>query len=161
MSILKTAKFLIFVLGICLANYVGGIPKDAKNLFITQTIFFAPYIVDFYPLIKLKSNLKILTILIWGAGILAFVTNIIGVVGVITIHENMVVFSADYFSPFPLKISVNRYLLLVEIVYSIVFMGTITLDYTSAWNKRLLQKKKEKEKGKVSGKELVKHVSTR
>lgn len=157
---LKTVKFIIFVIGICLVNYVGGIPTDARNLFITQTIFLAPYLVEFYTLLKIKSYLKWLIRFIWAAGILAIILNILGVVGVITIVEVdkvfTVMFNEQFFVPFPLKIPVRTFLLLAGIVYSCVFIGTITLDYLIVLNKKLLKKRQ----GKEGRKELSANVSS-
>jgi hypothetical protein len=164
MSALKSVKIIIFGIGIFLVNYVGGIPKDAKNLFITQTIFFAPYLVDFHPLIGMKSNLKILARCIWGAGIFVFIANILGITGIITINDSKVIFDQYYVSPIELDIEVKNYLLFTGIVYSTVFTGTITLGYSIALNKHLLKKKKTKQalkKKEVAREELVENVSTR
>ncbi|EFV79582.1 hypothetical protein HMPREF1013_00181 [Bacillus sp. 2_A_57_CT2] len=161
---MKTVKIIIFVFGIFLASYVGGVPSDTKNLFITQTIFFAPYLVDFYPLIKMKSPLRFLSIFIWAAGISVFVANILGIAGIITIAQSKVIFDHSYAIPIPLNLEVNRYLLLAGIVYGTVFVGTLTLGYANAFDKHIIKKKKAKhasKKKEVAREELVENVSTR
>jgi hypothetical protein len=160
-TFLKTVKCIIFIIGICLVNYVGGVPNDARNLFITQTIFLAPYLVEFYNLLKIKSYLKWLIRLIWAAGILTIIANILGITGVITILKVdevfKVMFNPTFFVPFQLNLPVNRYLLFAGIVYSSVFMGTITFESLLVLNKKLLKKRKEKE----SREGLVENVHSR
>lgn len=161
--ILKSAKIVIFVIGIFLASYVGGIPKDAKNLFITQTIFFAPYLVDFYPLVKMKSKIKFLAIFLWGAGLFVFMANILGIAGIITISDFRVVFDKSYALPIPYNLKVSTYLLWAGIVYGTVFMGTLTLGYANALDKHIIKKNKAKQASKkkeVAREELVENVST-
>ncbi|KAA6442374.1 hypothetical protein [Bacillus atrophaeus] len=162
---MKTVKFLIFIIGLFLANYVGGIPQDAKNLFITQTIFFAPYLVDFHPLTKFKSPLRFLSLLIWFAGIILLVANILGITGITTIVDSKVTFNSDYVFPIPLDVSVEDYLLYGCIVYSAVFVGTLTLNYTIAFDQHMMRKKDKKKKQHASSKDsregLMERVSTR
>ncbi|NOP79606.1 hypothetical protein HNV23_08920 [Bacillus paranthracis] len=163
---MKTVKALIFLLGICLANFVGGIPTDARNLFITHTIFFAPYLVDFYPMLSLKSFLKWVIRPIWVAGIIVFAANMLGIAGVITVQDSEeVVFSESYYSPFSLDWSINNYLLILSLVYVTVFVGSLTLGHLVKVDDKLVQKAKEKEgekeKDKGKGKGMVEHVSSR
>lgn len=163
---MRTVKFVIFILGICLANYVGGIPQDARNLFITQTIFFAPYLLDFSPLLKLNFPIKIVAVLIWAAGIIILMANILGVTGIITIVDSKIIFAQGYVSPIPLNVKVETYIRIAGIVYGAVFLGSITLDYTFAFNKYIMEKKmKKKKKQHASNNEvregLMERVSTR
>ncbi|KSU88924.1 hypothetical protein A2U94_07650 [Bacillus sp. VT 712] len=141
---MKTVKFIIFLVGIALVNYVGGIPTDARNLFISHTIFLAPLLVDFYGLLKVQSLLKWFIILIWLAGILTIVSNILGVAGVLTLVEKKVVFNSQYYMPFDLSVHVHSYLLIVSCVYTFIFMGTITFDNIFALNKKIMKKQKKK-----------------
>jgi hypothetical protein len=151
-AFLKTVKFIIFVVGLFLVNYVGGVPTDARNLFITQTIFLAPYLVDFYPLLNIKSKLKWLIVIIWIAGILVFILNILGIVGVIVIEKVdetfMVMVNKQTVSLFSPEIPLKQYLLYIEVVYPLVFVGTITFEYFAALNKKMLEKKRGKKDGK-------------
>lgn len=159
-----SVKFLIFAIGIFLANFVGGVPEDSRNLFITHTIFFAPYLVDYYLLTKVKSGLKWIIIIIWGVGIFVFVANILGIVTILTIKEYNVVINPDYYSPFNVSIPVNIYLLLAGSAYMAIFMGCLCFKYLEDLNERLLAKKElkreEKAKKQDSREEMVKNVST-
>lgn len=158
---MRTVKILIFIFGIGLTNYIGGIPNDARNLFITHTIFFAPYLVDFYPLTKIRSNIKWIIYLLWGVGILTFAANILGVGAVITIEDSRVIFNQNYYSPFHLNMSISLYLKLIGYVYAAVFMGGICFKYITDFDKRMVAKrsKKKEERKKVTREELVKNVS--
>ncbi|MDA2113027.1 hypothetical protein PDN13_28760 [Bacillus cereus] len=163
---LKSVKLLIFCLGIFLANFVGGLPSDARNLFITHTIFFAPYLVDFFPLLKLKNILIWIIIPIWGAGIIVFLANILGIAGVITVKDSKtVVFSSAYYTPFDLNLSINNYLLTLCIVYAAVFVSSIAFGHLVNQDDKLAQnekeEKEEKGKGKGKGKGMVEHVPSR
>lgn len=156
LSALKSVKFVIFIIGLFLANYVGGIPQDARNLFITQTIFFASYLVDFYPLTKLKSPLKLLILILWAAGIITAIANILGVLGILTIIDSKITLNPDYVFPIPLDLKVSTFLLTSGIVYSAVFTGTLTLNYTKVLDQRIMMKKENrKKKQHASNKEVV------
>ncbi|AGN35083.1 MULTISPECIES: hypothetical protein [Bacillus] len=155
---MRSVKSIIFVVGLILANYVGGIPQDARNLFITQTIFFSPYLVDFYPILKklLNRPLKILAGLIWAAGISILLANILGITGIITIIDSKISFVQDYVSPISLNLKVKTYLLIACVVYTAVFVGSITLNYTIAFDEYLKKKKmNKKQKQHASNKEVV------
>ncbi|PAE61149.1 hypothetical protein CHH88_04585 [Bacillus subtilis] len=143
---MRSVKSIIFIIGLFLANYVGGIPQDARNLFITQTIFFAPYLVDFHPLTKLKSPLRFLTLIIWLAGIIIFAANILGIAGILTIIDSKVTFNPDYVFPIPLDLKVKTYLVNAGIVYGAVFMGTLLLNYTKVYDENIMKKKENKKK---------------
>ncbi|HDR7981245.1 TPA: hypothetical protein ACOQ39_005598 [Bacillus cereus] len=154
---MKTVKVIIFIIGICLINFVGGIPTDARNLFITHTIFLAPYLVEFYELLSLKSHMKWFIRLIWVAGILALVVNILGITGIIIVKEMKVIFNPEYYIPLELNLGLRKYLLIQGCVYSVVFVGTITFHFIAVLNQKLL----EVEKSKGKGKEMVDHASAR
>ncbi|MFK4461885.1 hypothetical protein [Bacillus safensis] len=140
------AKVIVFIVGIFLANYVGGIPNDARNLFITQTIFFVPYLIDFYPLVLMKSQLKYLTHVIFSMGIIIFSTNILGIMGVIIIENNRILFNQDYVTAVRLNIELNNYLLIAGIIYVIVFIGTLMLKVLLEFNSHFEEKKRNKGK---------------
>ncbi|MED2653618.1 hypothetical protein P4199_28855 [Bacillus thuringiensis] len=105
---MKTVKVIIFIIGICLINFVGGIPTDARNLFITHTIFLAQYLLEFYEFLSMKSHIKWLIWIIWGAGILAFLLNILGIAGIIIVKNMKVILNPEYYMP--LKINVTTQL---------------------------------------------------
>ncbi|WP_144473095.1 hypothetical protein [Bacillus pumilus] len=140
------AKVIVFIVGIFLANYVGGIPNDARNLFITQTIFFVPYLIDFYPLVLMKSQLKYLTHVIFSTGIIIFSTNILGIMGVIIIENNRILFNQDYVTAVQLNIELNNYLLIAGIIYVIVFIGTLMFKVLLKFNSHFEEKKRNKGK---------------
>ncbi len=155
---LKSVKVLIFFLGIGLANFVGGLPTDARNLFITHTIFFAPYLVDFFPMLNLKSFLKWVIRPIWVAGIFVFAANMLGIAGVITVKDSeAIIFNKSYYAPFDLDWSINNYLLILSLVYAAVFFSSLTFSHLVELDDKLVQNGKEKEKGKG----MVEHVPSR
>ncbi|MCP1164812.1 hypothetical protein NKS31_17745 [Bacillus sp. 1813sda1] len=159
---MKSVKVLIFFLGIGLTNFVGGLPTDARNLFITHTIFFAPYLVDFFPMLNLKSFLKWVVRPIWAAGIFVFAANILGIAGVITVKDSeAVVFNKSYYAPFDLDWSINNYLLILTLVYVAVFFSSLTFGHAVELDDKLVQKEKENEKEKGKGKGMVEHVPSR
>ncbi|WP_330948902.1 hypothetical protein [Virgibacillus sp. MG-45] len=150
---MKTVKIIIFFIGIFLINYVGGVPHDARNLFITHTIFVAPYLVDFHRLLSVKTFLKFFIIPVFIAGIIVLMLNILGVAGILIVnHEEVVTFSSNYIPVFSLEFEVSNYLKMVSIVYAMVFTGTITMMHN-------LNESYQIEK-KQSGKELAKSVHT-
>lgn len=151
---LKSVKLIVFVVGIFLINYVGGIPEDSRNLFITHTIFLAPLLIDFFPLLKINNIWKWPIKIFWAAGILALITNILGVVGIIQITDGYnVLFSSGYYSIFNMNMPVNTFLLLLQIVYALIFTGTLTLTHHLSSTKEYQFQKQNN-----SGKELQKHA---
>ncbi|PEW64336.1 hypothetical protein CN448_27395 [Bacillus cereus] len=152
---MKTVKVIIFIIGICLINFVGGIPTDARNLFITHTIFLAQYLLEFYEFLSMKSHIKWLIWIIWGAGILAFLLNILGIAGIIIVKNMKVILNPEYYMPLKINIGIENFLLLQGCIYSIVFVGTITFQYIALFDQKLLEFEKSK------GKEMADHVSAR
>ncbi|WP_342474694.1 hypothetical protein NST32_05250 [Bacillus sp. FSL L8-0215] len=145
---MKTVKSIIFLVGVCLANVVAGIPYDSKNLFITHTIFLAPYLVDYYPLLKLeKPGVRWLIRIIWVAGILMLISNILGVTGVLTVVDFNVVFGQGVISIVKFKIPLDIYILISVAVYLSVFGAPLIIKtYHSEYEKHTLEKKMKKKK---------------
>lgn len=151
---MRTVKSIIFVIGIFLINYVGGMPQDSRNLFITHTIFLAPLLVDCYPLLKIESFVKWIVRIIYVAGILILMANILGVAGIITVdpQSSNFIFSPDYYTIFELNTNIQTYLLSAGIVYASVFLATLTFSYKLNIN---LERESNKER-----KGMKKHVHT-
>ncbi|RAU04223.1 hypothetical protein DEJ55_11105 [Bacillus pumilus] len=144
---MKTVKCIIFFLGAALINFVVGIPHDTKNLFITHTIFLAPYLVDYFPLLKTKSFLlKILIYPIWIAGITIMILNILGIFGVITLVSSRLVFAQEYVAVIPFDVPFYTYIRVAVIVYAFVFIATLTLRYDLEYDKRVMERKLKKKK---------------
>lgn len=141
---MKYIKGIVFGISIILASYVGGIPTDIRNLFISQTIFFVPYLLDFYPLVLVKSQLKYITTGIFIVGIIVTFMNILGVIGILTIVDNRVTFHHDYFIAIPFNLEINIYLLIVGIVYVTIFIGTMAINTMYDMNKHFEDKKRSK-----------------
>ncbi|WP_407974632.1 hypothetical protein AB6L51_03195 [Bacillus altitudinis] len=149
---MKTVKSIIFLVGVGLANVVVGLPHDAKNLFITHTIFLAPYLVDYYPLLKLeKPGVRWLIRIIWVAGILMLISNILGVTGVFTVVDFNVVFGQGVISIVKFKIPLDIYILISIAVYASVFGAPLIIKtYHSEYEKHTLEKKMNKKKKQQS-----------
>ena len=141
---MKFIKGIVFGISIILASYVGGIPTDIRNLFISQTIFFVPYLLEFYPLVLVKSQLKYITTSIFIVGIIVTFMNILGVIGILTIVENKVIFHHDYFIAIPFSLEIDIYLLIVGIVYVIIFIGTMAINTLYEMNQHFESKKRNK-----------------
>ncbi|UTR09428.1 hypothetical protein MM300_16210 [Evansella sp. LMS18] len=143
---MKSIKLIIFIVGLFLINYIGGVPQDSKNLFITHTVFFAPILVEYYKLLKVKNFLKFFIYPIWIAGIMVITANILGIAGVITVTEAYrVIFNPEYFSIFSLNLYVTNYLLVLGIVYAAVFVGRLTFEPWIDWEPVGSQKKTKEE----------------
>ncbi|HJA41354.1 MAG TPA: hypothetical protein H9667_07545 [Firmicutes bacterium] len=123
--VVRVAKKIIFVLGLCLLNFVTGIPYDSQNLFISHTIFLIPYLVDLLPLYLIKFEqlwLKCIVSGVFWIGIIVFVLNMLGVMEVILITDaQFVVFSGNFLLNFGLSVKVQAYLLFLTCIYVLVF----------------------------------------
>ncbi|MGG1684869.1 hypothetical protein [Pseudalkalibacillus sp. NRS-1564] len=155
---MKSIKVIIFAVGICLANFVGGIPSDSRNLFITHSIFFSPILLEFYPLLEIKSFFKWIVKFIWFAGIIAMIANILGVIGILTIATvddaqkvYEVTLNSDYSLGYSFGMGINNFLLCIQLVYATVFLGTLTLSHWIKLDNNI-------QKGKDAGKGMEKHV---
>ncbi|WP_400194632.1 hypothetical protein [Lysinibacillus telephonicus] len=126
---MNTIKVVVFFLGIFLINYVGGMPTDLKNLFITHTIFLVPYLLDFHPYLKIKFDKFVLIIVrvIYTLGIIVLVINIFGIFGIIQVNVEKKEFflNGEYWLPFSFGIGYYKYILFASLVYVAVFMGTL------------------------------------
>lgn len=151
---MKSVKTIIFFVGLFLINYVGGIPQDTRNLFISHAVFFAPYLTDFFPLLKIKSFLKWIIYPIWIAGIIVLALNIIGIAGVLKIESSHVVVMQGYYSLIKIDIPLNTYLFWSCVVYLTVFMASILFNYVLEYDKKLSKRKTKKPR-----KEMVENVS--
>lgn len=136
----------------------GWYTAGCKKFVYYANHIFSPYLVDFYPILKklLNRPLKILAGLIWAAGISILLANILGITGIITIIDSKISFVQDYVSPISLNLKVKTYLLIACVVYTAVFVGSITLNYTIAFDEYLKKKKmNKKQKQHASNKEVV------
>lgn len=122
---MNTIKFFVFIFSLVLINYVGGVPTDLKNLFITHTIFFIPYFLDLHQLLNIKFDKVVYWIIriVYVIGCVALVGNISGIFGLILYDNVNNTFSLnnDYWLPFSTGIEYDRYILFVTITYVLIY----------------------------------------
>lgn len=143
------AKCLIFIIGLVLIRYVGGIPEDSNNFFIAQFIFFATFLVDYFKYITIENIIiKTLSIIGFIAGIIVIVLNILGIMGIIIIGEinnvYLLMFNKDYYMGISNISTLYSFMNVTSIVYIYVFFSKLVFE------NRLIENEKNKEKGVVS-----------
>lgn len=130
---MNTIKIIVFVIGVFLINFVVGFPYDARNIFITHTIFYVPYILEFHRLLIIQFDRLISWVIkiIYAIGIGILIMNTLGILGVITIDADskILYFSESYVLPFSINIAYNNYILTAGIVYAVVFIGSMLFEH--------------------------------
>jgi|GEM_PF-4167170 len=130
---MKTIKLVIFLLSLFLINYVGGMPTDLKNLFITHTIFFTPYFLELHQLLRIKFDRFVYFIIrgVYGYGVFTMVCNILGIFGIIKmdVKTKNLQFNEEYWLPFHLEIGYDKYILIATIAYVFAFVSTIMFSH--------------------------------
>lgn len=130
---MKTIKLVIFLLSLFLINYVGGMPTDLKNLFITHTIFFTPIFLELHQLLCIKFDRLVYYITrgVYTYGILTMVCNILGIFGIIImdVETKKLHLNEEYWLPFPLEIGYDKYILIATIAYVFAFASTIMFSH--------------------------------
>lgn len=130
---LNTIKILVFVIGICLINFVVGFPYDMRNLFITHTIFFTPYILEFHKYLVVQFDILICWIIrfIYSFGFLILGVNILGILGIIEVDKELktIGFSNSYVLPLHFNMAYNKYILIAGIAYVLVFIGLLVFEH--------------------------------
>ncbi|AOH53363.1 hypothetical protein ABE28_003285 [Peribacillus muralis] len=129
---MKSIKCIVLVASLFLINYVGGVPGDLKNLFITHTIFLTPYILELHKflLVKFDNIVYWIVRIIYGLGCTVLITNILGIFGILTMNaKKSFVINKDYSLPVPFSIGYDRYILIATLIYVAIFMVTILFDH--------------------------------
>lgn len=156
-------KIFVFVVALILINYIGGVPHDSKNLFISHLVFFAPILLEYHKLLRIKTTLlKSLIVVIFVAGLLALVTNTLGVLEILIVNkDHQIVRNPDYLLIW-FDISIIGYTIIAGLTYAAVFGLNLISNAIISLDKRLVKARKEQLKvkqGKEKREELVSDVS--
>ncbi|PIC63458.1 hypothetical protein CSV79_11730 [Sporosarcina sp. P13] len=159
---MNTVKVLVFLIGIFLINIVVGFPYDMRNLFITHTIFFVPYILEFhkYLIIKFDKIISWIIRFIYTFGVFILFTNISGILGIIEVDKDLksITFSDTYALPFSFSIDYYNYILIAGISYSSVFISVVVFEHLIQLQKDA-NKEPSSESAEIKRSGVVKHVS--
>ncbi|TYS14287.1 hypothetical protein FZC78_19225 [Rossellomorea vietnamensis] len=130
---MRSIKIVLFFIGIILMRYVGGVPTDSHNFFITHFVFFTPFLLDYYKLLSVENKLiKFFVILGFAAGIGILLLNIIGIFQIVEItgdvHSYTLTISNEYYMGFDNLMSMPFFLNLSGVVYGYIFFGYIVFE---------------------------------
>lgn len=127
---MKTVKWVIFLSGLILINFVVGMPGDMRNYFATHLVFLSPLLFEYHSILSVKTNSfnRFLINLFYVGGLIALAVNISGVFGVFELvnieGSSSLVFSGDFAHNF-ISLPLNSVILGLTLVYVFLFTGTV------------------------------------
>lgn len=124
---------VVFLVGLVLIRYVGGMPTDTNNFFITQFVFFAPFLVDFYKYVKIeKKIIQYFAIAGLVAGIFVLLLNFFGILGIVQIevHEKSfnLIFNSAYAMGITRIMELSNFLNAGAVAYLYIFIMSIVFE---------------------------------
>lgn len=147
-NFLTIIRIVIFIIGLILIRYVGGVPTDSRNFFITQFVFFISFLLDYHKFIFIEHKfVKVLIYFGYIAGFFILMLNILGIFGIISIVEDGVnyflIFNESYQLGNKHLIEMTNFMNVGAIAYLYIFFSMI------AFEQRLYPKKRLKTEGVV------------
>ena len=116
-----------------LINYVGGLPSDLRNLYITHTIFFTPYFLELHSLLSIKFD-RIVYYIIRGVYVISVIVimgNIGGIFGLLQLDPKTqkMHLNDEYLLPISFELMYDKYILVATLVYISVFIATMVFSH--------------------------------
>lgn len=128
---MKVIKLMVFFISLFLINYIGGIPTDLKNLFITHLIFLIPMMLELYShlFVNINKVLHIVTICIFASTVIVCTALILGIFNIIVLNGESLELSKDFINLIPFQVEINPFVLFCTIVYVTTFMYTLLFSH--------------------------------
>lgn len=130
---MKIIKIVLFLVGLVLIRYVGGVPNDSHNFFITHFIFITPFFLDYCKLWTIENKLfKVLLVFGFLAGIPMLLLNVIGIFQIVEISGATgtynLTFSPEYYMGFNNLMTMPFFLNISGVIYTYIFVCFILLE---------------------------------
>lgn len=130
-------KIALFFVGLVLIRYVGGMPEDTNNFFITQFVFFAPFLVDFYKLVKVeKKIIQLLALIGFIAGLIVLLLNFFGILGIVQVemHDDSfnLIFNSAYAMGITRIMELSNFMNIGAVAYMYIFTMSIVFDHRTS-----------------------------